>query len=74
MFFMNKLVLNRESETDRETLLIGDNDNPTKGTQKLSHLSAPGYVQCGHISQQKFSQSQEFQRLCSIQQIPCPGP
>lgn len=60
MYFMNKLGLNRESEADRQKLLIIDNDNPAKGTEKLSHLSAAEYVQCGHISQQDFSSSYKF--------------
>lgn len=60
MFFMNKLGLNRENEADREELLLVDNDDPAKGTEKLSHLSAVEYVQCGHISQQEFSSSYKF--------------
>jgi len=60
MFFMNKLGLNRENEADREKLLIIDNDDPAKGTEKLSHLSAAEYVQCGYISQQEFSASYKF--------------
>ena len=60
MFFMNKLGLNREIEADREKLLIIDNDDPAKGTEKLSHLSAAEYVQCGHISRQEFSRYYRF--------------
>lgn len=60
MYFMNKLGLNRENEADRQKLLIIDNDDPAKGTEKLSHLSAAEYVQCGHISQQDFSSSYKF--------------
>lgn len=60
MFFMNKLGLDRENEADRRELLIIDNDDPAKGTEKLSHLSAAEYVQCGHISQQEFSSSYKF--------------
>jgi len=60
MFFMNKLGLNREIEADREKLLIIDNDDPAKGTVKLSHLSAAEYVQCGHISRQEFSRYYRF--------------
>ena len=60
MFFMNKLGLNREDEADREELLLIDNDDPAKGTEQLSHLSAVEYVQCGHISQQEFSSSYKF--------------
>jgi hypothetical protein len=60
MFFMNKLGLNRENEADRKELLIIDNDDLAKGTEKLSHLSAAEYVQCGYISQQEFSSSYKF--------------
>ena len=60
MFFMNKLGLNREIEADRQKLLINDNDDPAKGTEKLSHLSAAEYVQCGHISRQEFSRYYRF--------------
>ena len=59
-FFMNKLGLNRKNQADREKLLIIDNDDPAKGTEKLSHLSAVEYVQCGHISPQEFSGSYKF--------------
>ena len=60
MFFMNKLGLDRENEDHRAQLLITDNDDPTKGTEKLSHLSATEYVQCGHISQQEFTRFYKF--------------
>ena len=60
LFFLNKLGLNRENEADREELLIIKNDEPAKGPEKLSHLSAVEYVQCGHISQQDFSSSYKF--------------
>ncbi len=60
MFFMNKLDLDRENDADRAQLLIIDNDDPAKGTEKLSHLSASEYVQCGHISQQEFSSFYKF--------------
>lgn len=57
---MNKLGLDRENNEDRAQLLITDNDDPTKGTEKLSHLSATEYVQCGHISQQEFTGFYKF--------------
>ena len=60
MFFINKLDLNRESDADRLKLLITDNDNPVKGTEKLSHLSAAEYVQCGHVTEQVFSRFYKF--------------
>lgn len=60
MFFIDKLKLDRENESHRQQLLITNNDDPTKGTEKLSHLSASEYVQCGHISQQDFSDYYKF--------------
>jgi hypothetical protein len=55
MFFINKLMLDRDDENHRQQLLITDNDDPAKGTEKLSHLSAYEYVQCGHIAEQVYS-------------------
>ncbi len=60
IFFMNKLGLDRENEEHRAQLLIADNEDPAKGTEKLSHLSATEYVQCGHITQQEFSRFYKF--------------
>ena len=60
MFFINKLRLDRENDEDRVRLLINDNSDPAKGTEKLSHLSALEYVQCGHITQQEFSGYYKF--------------
>ena len=60
MFFMNKLGLDRENDDHRAKLLITDNDDPAKGTEKLSHLSATEYVSCGHISQQDFNRFYKF--------------
>lgn len=60
MFFMNKLGLNRELEADRQELLIIDNDDPAKGTEKLSHLSATEYVQCGYVTPKEFSDFYKF--------------
>lgn len=60
MFFMNKLNLDRDKNEDRAQLLINDNPDPAKGTEKLSHLSALEYVQCGHITQQEFSGYYKF--------------
>jgi hypothetical protein len=60
MFFMNRLNLDRENDKDREQLLLIDNDDPLKGTEKLSHLSATEYVNCGYISQVDFDQYYKF--------------
>jgi hypothetical protein len=60
MFFINKLKLDRENENHRAQLLIADNDDPDRGTEKLSHLSAAEYVKCGHISEQEFNSFYKF--------------
>ena len=60
MFFMNKLGLDRENDSDRAQLLITHNTDPAKGTEKLSHLSAAEYVQCGYVPQQEFSDLYKF--------------
>jgi hypothetical protein len=60
MYFMNKLGLDRENDSDRARFLIIDNDDPARGTEKLSHLSAAEYVQCGHITQAEFTSYYKF--------------
>jgi len=60
MFFINKLGLDRENEADRVQLLINYNDDPAKGTEKLSHLSASEYLKCGHVTEQEFSDYYKF--------------
>jgi len=60
MHFMNLLNLDRENETHREQMLLTDNDDPAKGTEKLSHLSAAEYVRCGHLAQQDFDEYYKF--------------
>lgn len=39
---------------ERESLLLRANKNPSEGPERLAHLYAREYVQCGHISQDKF--------------------
>lgn len=60
LFFLNRLGLNRDNETDRQQLLLTDNDDPSRGTEKLSHLSAVEYVSGGYVSQQDFDQFYKF--------------
>ena len=60
MYFMNRLNLDRGNEAHREQMLLNDNDDPARGTEKLSHLSATEYVSCGHISQQDFDRYYKF--------------
>lgn len=60
MYFMQRLKLDRDNETHRDQMLLNDNNDPTKGTQKLSHLSAAEYVSCGYISQQDFDRYYKF--------------
>jgi hypothetical protein len=52
-FFMNLLAL--DWKEDREALYLHNNDDPALGTEKLAHLSASEYVDCGHMTQQEFS-------------------
>lgn len=52
-FFMDLLGL--DWEHDREALLLQSNDDPARGTEKLAHLSASEYVECGYLPQQEFS-------------------
>ncbi len=60
MYFMNRLNLDRDDETHRQQMLLNDNDDPARGTEKLSHLSASEYVDCGYISQQDFDNYFKF--------------
>jgi hypothetical protein len=60
LFFMNRLGLDRDKESDRQQLLLTDNDDPARGTEKLSHLSAVEYVRCGYVSQQDFDRFYKF--------------
>jgi len=57
-FFMDRLHL--DWNQDRETLLLQGNDDPEKGTEKLAHLSASEYVECGHISREDFTDFFKF--------------
>lgn len=60
MYFIKRLNMDRNNEDDRRSLLLVDNDDPAKGTKKLSHLSAQEYVKCGHISSQEFDEFYKF--------------
>ncbi|MGD8346409.1 MAG: sulfotransferase family 2 domain-containing protein [Lysobacterales bacterium] len=53
-FFMDRLGLDWES--DRDQVLLGDNANPGCGTEKLAHLSASEYVDCGFLERDEFEQ------------------
>jgi hypothetical protein len=57
-FFMDRLGLSWE--TDRDRLLLGNNSDPNKGTEKLSHLSAEEYIRCGYIEAAEFDQLFKF--------------
>jgi len=45
---------------DREALYLHHNDDPGLGTEKLAHLSAAEYVECGHMTAGEFSSSFKF--------------
>ena len=57
-FFMDRLGL--DWEVDREQVLLGDNEDPTRGTEKLAHLSATEYVECGFIEREAFDSLFKF--------------
>ncbi len=57
-FFMDRLGL--DWETDRDRLLLGNNADPARGTEKLSHLSAIEYTRCGYVDQATFDELFKF--------------
>jgi len=57
-FFMDKLGLSWE--TNRDQLLLGNNTDPLRGTEKLSHLSAAEYVSSGYLTQTEFDRLYKF--------------
>lgn len=60
MYFMDRLKLDRDDQAHRQQMLLNDNDDRTRGTEKLSHLSAAEYVDSGYISRQEFNQFYKF--------------
>lgn len=59
-FFMQRLGMDRDNDADRQRLLIIDNPDPDRGTEKLAHLSAAEYLECGYLTQQEFSSFFKF--------------
>ena len=57
-FFMDRLGL--DWTIDRDAVLLGSNEDPTRGTEKLAHLSASEYVDCDYISQSDFDSLYKF--------------
>lgn len=57
-FFLNHLGLSWE--TDRDQLLLGKNTSPCSGTEKLSHLSANEYTNCGYLCPDEFARLYKF--------------
>lgn len=57
-FFMNRLGL--DWDADREKVLLGDNANRDCGTEKLAHLSASEYVDCGFLEREEFDRLFKF--------------
>jgi hypothetical protein len=57
-FFLDHLGL--DAERGREALYLQNNDDPALGTEKLSHLSAREYLDCGHVSAETFSSYFKF--------------
>lgn len=60
MVFLQQLGMDRENDADRRKLLITDNPDPDRGTEKLTHLSALEYVQCGHLTHLEFQNFYKF--------------
>lgn len=60
MFFLQRLGMDRENDADRQKLLITDNPDPDRSTEKLTHLSAAEYVQCGHLTPEEFAGFYKF--------------
>ena len=59
-FFMQRLGMDRDNDADRQRLLIIDNPDPDRGTEKLAHLSAAEYLQCGYLTRQEFASFFKF--------------
>jgi len=59
-YFINRLNLDRDNLSHRQQLLLTDNTDPSMGTEKLSHLSAAEYIQCGYVSRQEFDNFYKF--------------
>lgn len=57
-FFMDRLGL--DWDEDRATVLLGDNPDPSRGTQKLAHLSAHEYVNDGFVPADEFESLFKF--------------
>ena len=60
MFFLQRLGMDRDNDADRKALLITDNPNPDSSTEKLTHLSAAEYVQCGYLTPEEFAGFYKF--------------
>lgn len=52
-FFMDRLAL--DWDQDREKLLLHANPDRDRGTEKLAHLSASEYIDCGYVSRKDFA-------------------
>ena len=52
-FFMG--LLNLDWDQDREALCLQGNNDLNCGTEKLAHLSASEYVDCGYLSEEEFA-------------------
>ena len=52
-FFMDRLGL--DWDRDRAEVMLGDNPDRSRGTQKLAHLSAAEYVEDGFVAAEEFA-------------------
>ena len=59
-FFMQQLGLDYMNRDHRRTLLMYRNYDPALGTERLAHLAASEYVDCGFVDQQTFDDLYKF--------------
>ena len=57
-FFMDRLGL--DWDRDRAEVMLGDNPDRERGTQKLAHLSAAEYVEDGFVDRDEFERLFKF--------------
>lgn len=59
-FFMDRVGLDWDSDEDRRKFLMYRNRDRSRGTERLAHLAAAEYVDCGYIGQAEFDRLYKF--------------
>ena len=59
-FFMDREGLDWDNYGHRKQFLMYRNQDQSRGTERLAHLSAAEYVDCGYIDQSEFEQLFKF--------------